>query len=100
VKSFSDAELGRFGIFGRTCWSNRICKAFYVLLWMAMWPSDEPILVLNTGSGLKDIKAAIRRLFEAPIIEPTLDALKKDPMKSRSWSPAADILPSPWFSYL
>jgi threonine synthase len=38
-------------------------------------PTDN-IVVLNTGSGLKDVKAALEAVTEAPIIEPTLDALK------------------------
>ena len=33
--------------------------------------------VLNTGSGLKDVKAAMQAVNEAPIIEPTLEAVKK-----------------------
>ena len=37
----------------------------------------DPILVLNTGSGLKDIKAAMDAVQPAAVIEPTLGALKK-----------------------
>ena len=37
--------------------------------------ADDPVLVLNTGSGLKDIKAAAQAAGEAPVIEPTLGAL-------------------------
>jgi threonine synthase len=43
----------------------------------AWWDRDDPILVLNTGSGLKDVKAAMQAVPEAPIIEPTLDAVRK-----------------------
>jgi len=32
---------------------------------------------LNTGSGLKDVRAATQAVKEAPIIEPTLKALKR-----------------------
>ena len=39
--------------------------------------SDDPILVLNTGSGLKDVRAAMQAVQTAPIIEPTMDAVKK-----------------------
>jgi threonine synthase len=39
--------------------------------------SDDPVLVLNTGSGLKDVKAAMRAVSSAPVIEPTLKAVKK-----------------------
>lgn len=36
-----------------------------------------PTLVLATGSGLKDIQAAMRAVHPAPIIEPRLDKLKE-----------------------
>jgi threonine synthase len=32
---------------------------------------------MNTGSGLKDVKAAMQAVHPAPIIEPTLEAVKK-----------------------
>lgn len=38
---------------------------------------DDPILVLNTGSGLKDIGAVMKAVTEAPVIEPTLEAVKR-----------------------
>jgi threonine synthase len=38
---------------------------------------DEPALVLCTGSGLKDVNAAMRAVAPAPIIEPTLKGLKE-----------------------
>jgi threonine synthase len=39
--------------------------------------SNDPILVLNTGSGLKDVGAAMKAVIEAPIIEPTIEAVKR-----------------------
>ena len=39
--------------------------------------SEDPILVLNTGSGLKDVRAAMSAVESAPIIEPTLEAVKR-----------------------
>lgn len=41
--------------------------------------SEDPILVLNTGSGLKDINAAMHAASQeaAPIIKPTLKAVKR-----------------------
>ncbi|HEY4691857.1 MAG TPA: threonine synthase [Bellilinea sp.] len=39
--------------------------------------AEDPVLVINTGSGLKDIRAALKSVGEAPVIEPTLPALKK-----------------------
>ncbi len=38
---------------------------------------DSRILVINTGSGLKDVRAAMQATTPAPVIEPTLEALKK-----------------------
>jgi threonine synthase len=38
--------------------------------------SDDPILVMNTGSGLKDVRAAMQAVQSAPIIEPTLQAVR------------------------
>ena len=37
---------------------------------------EERVLVLNTGSGLKDVRSAMQAAGEAPVIEPTLSALK------------------------
>ena len=39
--------------------------------------SEDPIVVLNTGSGLKDVRAAMQAVQPAPIIEPTLEAVKR-----------------------
>ncbi len=38
---------------------------------------DDPILVLNTGSGLKDVGSAMRAVAPAPVIDPTLKALRE-----------------------
>ena len=70
------AELGRVGIFAEPA-----AATAYAGLEKAVKDSvveaDDPILVLSTGSGLKDVKAAMQAVTEAPIIEPTLDAVKK-----------------------
>ncbi len=70
------AELGKIGVF-----SEPAGAAAYAGLVKATGSgvvgSDDPILVLNTGSGLKDIRAAIQAVRPAPIIEPTLEAVKK-----------------------
>jgi threonine synthase len=39
--------------------------------------ADDPIVVLNTGSGLKDVRAAMQAVEPAPVIEPTLEAIKR-----------------------
>lgn len=70
------AELGRLGIFaepaGATAYAG-LARALH----QGLVGSTDPVLVLNTGSGLKDIKAAMRAVREAPIIEPTLQALTR-----------------------
>jgi threonine synthase len=70
------AELGKVGVFaepaGAAAYAGLVEAVSEDLV-----QSDQPVLVLNTGSGLKDINAAMRAVVGAPIIEPTLDAVKK-----------------------
>jgi len=70
------AELGRVGVFaepaGATAYAG-LGKATAT----GVVRSADPILVLNTGSGLKDVRAAMQAVNPAPIIEPTLEAVKK-----------------------
>jgi threonine synthase len=70
------AELGKAGIFaepaGATSFAGMI-KAEE----SGMIQSDDLVMVVNTGSGLKDVKAAMQAVTEAPIIEPTLDAVRR-----------------------
>lgn len=72
------AELGKVGVFaepaGAAAYAGLIKGAGSGVV-----GSEDPILVLNTGSGLKDVGAAMNAISgnAAPIIEPTLDAVKK-----------------------
>ena len=72
------AELGRVGVFsepaGAAAYAGLIKGAASGVV-----GSEDPILVLNTGSGLKDIQSALSAVSHAaaPIIEPTLDAVKR-----------------------
>ena len=70
------AALGPMGVFaepaGATAYAGVVKAAASGVV-----GTEDPILVLNTGSGLKDVRAAMRAVVEAPIIEPTLEALKK-----------------------
>ena len=72
----SIAELGKMGIFaepaGATAYAGLV-KAIR----LGVVGSGDPILVLNTGSGLKDVHAAMQSVRSAPIIEPTLNAVKE-----------------------
>jgi threonine synthase len=70
------AELGAVGIFaepaGATAYAGLVKAAATGVV-----GSADPTLVLNTGSGLKDVQAAISAVKSAPIIEPTLEAVKR-----------------------
>jgi threonine synthase len=44
---------------------------------------DETIVVINTGSGLKDVNAAIQATGEPRVIAPTLEAVR-EAMATRS----------------
>ncbi len=69
------AELGRVGIFAEPAGAAAFAGLMQALEQGKIGP-DDPVLVLNTGSGLKDTRAAMMAVHEAPVIEPTLPALK------------------------
>lgn len=70
------AELGKVGIFAEP--AGATSYAGLVKAVERGWiEADDPVLVLNTGSGLKDVKAAMEAVPAAPVIEPTLDAVRK-----------------------
>lgn len=70
------AQLGSAGVFAEPAGA-----AAYAGLAAARaegWLAPESfVLVLNTGSGLKDIGAAMQAVPSAPVIEPTLEAVKR-----------------------
>ncbi|HEX9596502.1 MAG TPA: threonine synthase [Anaerolineales bacterium] len=69
------AELGRYGIFSEPA----AAAAFAGLrkaLESGLIGAGDPVLVLNTGSGLKDVNAARKAVAEAAVIEPTMEALR------------------------
>jgi len=70
------AELGPMGVFaepaGATAYAGLVSAAASGVV-----GGDDPVLVLNTGSGLKDVRAAMQAVVAAPVIEPTLDAVRK-----------------------
>jgi threonine synthase len=70
-------ELGRVGIFAEPAASTAYAGLVKAVEEEIIEP-DDPVLVLNTGSGLKDVNAAMQVVAAAPIIEPTLEALKKE----------------------
>jgi len=70
------AELGGEGVFAEPAGATAYAGAKLAAQRGIILP-DAPTLVINTGSGLKDIRAAMQSVSEAPIIEPTLQAVKK-----------------------
>jgi len=70
------AELGTAGIFaepaGAAAYAGLVKGAASGVV-----GAEDPVLVVNTGSGLKDIQAAMQAVGRPPIIEPTLEAVKK-----------------------
>jgi threonine synthase len=70
------ADLGKAGIFAEPAGAASYAGLVKAVRMGSIGP-DDPVLVINTGNGLKDVKAAMRAAGEAPIIEPTLDAVKR-----------------------
>lgn len=70
------AELGKVGIFAEPAGATAYTGLVKALKDGLVLPED-PALVLNTGSGLKDIRAAMQAVKEAPVIEPSLNAVKQ-----------------------
>ena len=70
------AALGPQGIFaepaGATAYAGLV-KA----IGQGIVNAGDPVLVLNTGSGLKDVHSAMQAVNPAPIIEPTLEAVRR-----------------------
>lgn len=70
------ARLGRAGIFAEPAGAAAYAGLVKAVA-QGVVGADDPVLVLNTGSGLKDTRAAMMAVREAPVIEPTLAALSR-----------------------
>jgi len=70
------AALGKVGIFAEPAGAASYAGLVKAISLGQVIPED-PVLVLNTGSGLKDTSAARRAVGEAPVIEPTLADVKR-----------------------
>ena len=70
------AELGKVGIFAEPAGATSYAGLVKAVEQGLITP-DDPVVVINTGSGLKDVNAAMMAVGEAPIIEPTLEAVKR-----------------------
>ena len=69
-------EIGKAGIFAEPAGAAAFAGLKKAVREGKIGP-DDPVLVINTGNGLKDIRAALKSVNEAPVIQPTLAALKK-----------------------
>jgi threonine synthase len=68
------AALGQVGIFAEPAGATSYAGLVKALAGGVV-EREAPILVLNTGSGLKDVQAARQSVGEAPIIKPELAAV-------------------------
>jgi threonine synthase len=69
------SELGAVGIFAEPAGATALA-GLKAALHEGLVSAEDPILVMNTGSGLKDVKAARQAAGEAPVIKPSLEELK------------------------
>ncbi|HOJ01055.1 MAG TPA: threonine synthase [Anaerolineaceae bacterium] len=69
-------KLGKAGVFsepaGATAYAGVLKASSEGII-----QADDPVVCVITGSGLKDVKAAMQAVPEAPVIEPSMAALKK-----------------------
>jgi threonine synthase len=70
------AALGPLGIFAEPAGATAYAGLVQAVGQKIVKPGD-PVMVLNTGSGLKDVHAAMQAVSAAPVIEPTLEAVKR-----------------------
>jgi len=70
------ASLGKVGIFAEPAGATSFAGLVKAVKHGQIEP-ENPVMVINTGSGLKDVKAAMQAVNEAPVIEPILEAVKK-----------------------
>jgi threonine synthase len=70
------AALGALGIFAEPAGAAAYAGLVRAVGLGVVKP-EEPVLVLNTGSGLKDVGAAMQAVEQAPVIEPTLKEVRK-----------------------
>jgi threonine synthase len=70
------SSLGKVGIFAEPAGATSFAGLVKAVSQNQIYAPD-PVLVLNTGSGLKDVNSARQAVFEAPVIEPTLAGVKR-----------------------
>ena len=68
------SELGRIGVFAEPAGATAFAGMKKAAGMGLIGPEDD-VLVVNTGSGLKDVRSAMIAAGQAPVIEPTMAAL-------------------------
>ena len=70
------ASLGKVGIFAEPAGATAY-EGVNAAISEGLIKADDPVLALITGSGLKDVKAAMEAVEAAPIVRPDLEEVKK-----------------------
>ena len=70
------AHLGTVGVFAEPAGAAAYAGVLSALD-EGQITKDDAVLAVNTGSGLKDVNAAMQAVRQAPIIKPNLDAVKE-----------------------
>lgn len=70
------AKLGKVGIFAEPAGATAYAGLLKCIEQGSV-TSEDTVIVMNTGSGLKDTRAAMMAVTEAPVIEPTMASLKQ-----------------------
>lgn len=69
-------ELGKVGVFAEPAGAAAYAGLVEAVR-QGLIGQNQPVLVLNTGSGLKDVKAAMQAATQPVVIEPTLVSLHR-----------------------
>ena len=69
------SELGKIGVFAEPAGATAFAGMKKAAA-MGIIGEEDDVLVVNTGSGLKDIRSAMIAAGQAPVIAPTMEALE------------------------
>ena len=69
------AELGKIGVFAEPAGATAFAGMKKAVA-MGIIGQEDDALVVNTGSGLKDVRSAMIAAGQAPVIAPTMEALE------------------------
>ena len=69
------SELGKIGVFAEPAGATAFAGMKKAVA-MGIIDGNDDVLVVSTGSGLKDIRSAMTAAGQAPVIAPSMDALE------------------------